>query len=119
MFTFKIPAHPNQTVYYKTLLFPVNYFYGKVVETEIRTVPISGAKIVLAPIEDRLFGEQRTAKSLQSIHLETDSLGEFEASSIRPGEYRMTIQKDGYALYEDFIRISGLLQEQEFTLYKK
>ncbi len=118
-FTFKIPAIPNQTIDYKTLLFPINYFHGKVVETEIRTVPISGAKISLQPIEDRLFGEPRTTSLLQTIQLETDSLGEFEARNIPQGEYRMTIEKDGYAVYEDFIRISGLLQKQEFTLRKK
>jgi hypothetical protein len=125
-FTFKIPTVPNRVIHYKTLLFPINYLRGKVVDTEIQTVPIDNAKIALTFVGKQtpetngtsILSTQKTDPQ-QPFRLTTDSLGTFNVANLQQGEYRITIQKDGYITHEDFIQISGLLQEQEFTLQKE
>jgi hypothetical protein len=126
VFTFKIPTIPNQVIHYKTLLFPINYLYGKVVDTDIQTVPIPNAQVSLIPVSLQASGFQRQVSVNTSqtapqplLRSSTDSLGIFEISNLRQGEYKITIEKEGYVTYEDFTRISGLLQEQEFTLRKE
>jgi hypothetical protein len=64
-----------------------------------------------------LAGE--TPRSQETFRFATDSLGVFEAGELQEGEYKITIQKEGYLTREDFVRISGLLQEREFTLQKE
>ena len=127
---FKIPAEPDQILNYKTLLFPTNYLRGKVVDADVRTIPIPNASISLILITERsatadilqirTTGQSSGTFSTQdTMALTTNSLGAFEAGNLQQGEYRITIQKEGYATREDFVRISGLLQEQEFTLQKE
>ncbi|GAK59686.1 peptidase C1A, papain [Candidatus Vecturithrix granuli] len=124
--TFKIPATPNQVINYNGLLFPINYLDGKVVDAEIKTVPIEYAEISLTPLPEQplvatgspTFSEKETTTQ-ETLHLTTDSLGRFEIGNLQQGEYKILIQKEGYLPHEDFIRISGLLQEQEFTLRKQ
>ena len=120
-FTFKIPPQPEQVIHYKTLLFPISYLNGKVVDTDIQTVPITDARVSLTPVSPQLFtGPPRknggASDSSSLVEITTDSLGEFTVSHLAPGEYKISIQKDGYQTYEDFIRISSLLQDQEFAL---
>ena len=121
-FTFKIPSQPEQVLHYKTLLFPIRYLNGKVVDTDIQTVPLAEAKVLLTPVNGPFTGPPRkngsTVDSDALSEITTDSLGEFSVSNLQPGEYKISIRKDGYLTYEDFIRISGLLQEQEFALRK-
>ena len=126
MFTFKIPTQPNQIITYTTLLFPVSYLYGKVVDKDVRTIPLSDAQITLTPVSDLLYKDtagiaetDESAGASQPLKIVTDSLGAFKLSSLPNGEYKIVIEKDGYATYEDFLRISGLLQEQEFALRKE
>ncbi|MBD3306480.1 PEGA domain-containing protein, partial [candidate division KSB3 bacterium] len=125
LFTFKIPKEPNQVIHYKTLLFPTNYLHGKVVDSNTKTVPISNAKISLTlisnqtspgssnPIQNR---PEENNPAQETLRFTTDSLGTFQIDDLQKGEYKITIEKEGYATHEDFIRISGLLQEQEFML---
>lgn len=126
IYTFKIPAIPNQTITYNALLFPINYLSGKVVDADIKTVPLENADIALTPIPDqplvmtgRLPVSEKELPSQEALHLTTDSLGRFKIGNLQQREYKITIQKEGYVLHEDFIRISGLLQEQEFALEKE
>ena len=126
IYTFKIPAIPNQTITYTALLFPINYLYGKVVDADIKTVPLEHADIALTPIPEQplvMTGafpvSEKDIPSQETFHLTTDSLGRFEIGNLQQREYKLTIQKDGYAPHEEFIRISGLLQEQEFALHKE
>ncbi len=125
LFTFKIPTLPNQTITYTTLLFPMNYLYGKVVDKDVQTIPISDAQITLTPVSDLLYTDtvvpdtEKNTGTPQPLKFVTDSLGAFKVSSLSNGEYKIVIQKEGYLLYEDFIRISGLFQEQEFALRKE
>ena len=125
VFTFKIPTLPNQVISYKTLLFPINYLYGKVVDKNVQTVPIADAQVVVTPVGELLFTDsggldaQVKTGVPQPIKLKTDSLGMFKMSNLPEGEYKISIEKEGYLAYEDFIRISGLFQEQEFTLRKQ
>lgn len=125
MFTFKIPTQPNQTITYTTLLFPVSYLYGKVVDKDVRAIPLSDAQITLTPVSDLLYKDAEMAETDESagasqpLKIATDSLGAFTLSRLPNGEYKIVIEKDGYATYEDFLRISGLLQEQEFALRKE
>ncbi len=119
---FKIPPHPDQVFSYKTLLFPVTYLNGKVVDTDIPTIPIADARVVVTAINGPFAGTPRNSRNTKEnaafSELITDSLGEFCLSHLALGEYKISIHKDGYAVYEDFIRISSLLQEQEFALRK-
>jgi hypothetical protein len=157
LFTFKIPAEPDQVLYYKTLLFPAKYLLGKVVDNDVGTVPIPEANVSLMlvaegpAVTDRAASDPstilRTSPSTEFIlskaeglrtgfeqagdssgetfgsqevlRFVTDSLGIFEAGELQEGEYKVTIQKEGYMTREDFVRISGLLQEREFTLQKE
>lgn len=125
LFTFKIPTQPNQVITYTTLLFPINYLYGKVVDKDVRTIPLSDAQITLTPVSDLQYQDtgssntEEKAGTSQPLKIMTDSLGVFKASSLPNGEYKIAIQKEGYVTYEDFIRISGLFQEQEFALRKE
>lgn len=126
IFTFKIPAIPNQIISYSGMLFPINYLEGKVVDAEIKTIPIEDAEITLTPLPEQPlliagvlpFFDKEIATQ-KTFHLTTDSLGRFEIGNLQQGEYKILIQKEGYLPHEDFIRISGLLQEQEFTLRKQ
>ncbi len=125
LFTFKIPTLPNQIITYTTLLFPMNYLYGKVVDQDVQTIPLSDAQITLTPVSDLLYTDAVVPEAddkigtPQPLKFVTDSLGAFKASSLPNGEYKIVIEKEGYLLYEDFIRISGLFQEQEFALRKE
>ncbi len=108
------------------MLFPINYLEGKVVDAEIKTIPIEDAEITLTPLPEQPlliagvlpFFDKEIATQ-KTFHLTTDSLGRFEIGNLQQGEYKILIQKEGYLPHEDFIRISGLLQEQEFTLRKQ
>ena len=124
--TFKIPTTPNQIINYKTLLFPTNYFQGKIVDAEVKTIPLDNAKIFLVPVEEQPLTTNNEQPPLEkdsaiqeSLRLTTNSLGIFQVGELQKKEYKITIQKDGYRTYEDFIRISGLFQEQEFALQKE
>ncbi len=121
-FTFKIPSQPEQVLHYKTLLFPIKYLTGKVVDADIQTVPVPNAEVLLTPISRQFTGPSRqngaAVDSGALSEITTNSLGEFTVSHLLPGEYKVSIHKDGYLAYEDFIRISGLLQEQDFALRK-
>lgn len=159
LFTFKVPAEPDQVLYYKTLLFPAKYLVGKVVDDDTRTIPIPDANISLVLVaedaaaadravrepltspldqaQDRLrtapltaglrtgfeqavgSSSDETFGSQETLRFVADSLGVFEAGELQEGEYKITIQKEGYLTREDFVRISGLLQEREFTLQKE
>lgn len=125
LFTFKIPTLPNQLITYTTLLFPINYLHGKVVDKEVRTIPLNEAQITLTPVSELLYKDTGTPSTDeeagvgQPLKIVTDSLGVFKIGNLPNGEYKIVIQKEGYATYEDFIRISGLLQEQEFALRKE
>ncbi len=119
-FTFKISTEPNHVVNYKTLLFPTTYLQGKVVDADVHTVPLDNAKIFLIPVSvpSTSSGED-SGQAENQLLLTTNSLGAFEFDDLKKGEYKITIQKEGYDTYEDFIHISGLLHEQEFILRKK
>jgi len=122
-FTFKIPALPNQTLRYKTLLFPTTYLSGKVVNADVRTIPIHDAQISLEPVREQMAASSTASRSedgaQETLHLTTDSLGMFQVRDLEQQEYKITIKKEGYVTHENFIRISGLLQEQEFALQKE
>lgn len=129
VFTFKIPAEPNQIASYRTLLFPTNYLLGKIVDAEIKAVPLAGATVTLGFIPEQSLagipfadsGKQGggNTETQHLLRFTTDELGQFEAGDLQEGEYKVTIQKEGYLIYEDFVRISGLLQEKEFALTKE
>jgi len=125
-FTFKIPAVANQVISYKMLVFPTNYFYGKVLDKAEPTIPLEGVSVSLIPVVDLTLAEnqdsgapgQNEPATPAAIQLTTNSLGVFQASELKQGEYKITLQKDGYVTHEDFIQISGMLQSQEFLLRK-
>ena len=130
VFTFKIPAASNRVISYKTLLFPRQYFLGKVVDSTMTTVPIQDARVSLIFLAEQLpSSESQTARAAsespqaiqqqEPLQFMTDSLGYFEAGNLQRGEYKLTIQKEGYHTREAYLRISGLLQEQEFMLQKE
>ncbi len=120
-FTFKIPTEPNHIVNYKTLLFPTTYFKGKVVDADVRTIPLDNARIFLSPVNIPSASSEIPSggDAENQLLLTTNSLGMFEMGGMKRGEYKITIQKDGYEPYEDFVHISGLLHEQKFLLRKK
>jgi 5-hydroxyisourate hydrolase-like protein (transthyretin family)/protocatechuate 3,4-dioxygenase beta subunit len=128
VFTFKVPTEPNYVLHYKTLLFPTRYLLGKVVDAEVNTIPIPNANVSLVLIAESTDIQQagpsglpggEVSASRESFGLTANSLGVFEVGNLREGEYKIIIQKEGYSTREDFVRISGLLQEQEFTLRKE
>ncbi len=126
-FTFKIPTEPNKIVNYKTLLFPTKYLHGKVVDAEEQTIPLDSASISLTfvgvpsvPEADILLTQvEKNSISQEPVRLMTNSLGVFEIGNLQNGEYKIIIKKEGYHTHEDFVQISGLLQEQEFALLKQ
>lgn len=126
-FTFKISTEPNQTSAYTMLLFPSRYLIGKAVESELTTIPVAEASVsmVFLPEHQSLTGQgggiEQTANASdaqQPLHFTTDTLGRFEAGNLQEGEYKVTIRKEGYEEYEDFVHIPGLLQEKVFALRK-
>jgi uncharacterized surface anchored protein len=122
-FTFRISTEPNQVSQYTTLLFPSRYLIGKVVEAEVNTIPIADASIsfALTSKQTQLAGLGNiftTSDAQPTLRFTTDALGVFEAGDLLEGDYKVTIRKEGYVVYEDFVKISGLLQEKEFRLYK-
>jgi hypothetical protein len=126
-FTFKISTEPNQTSSYTMLLFPSRYLIGKAVESKVTTIPIAEASVsmVFLPEHQSLAGQgggieqtPDTSDAQQALHFTTDALGRFEASNLQQGEYKVTIRKEGYEEYEDFVHIPGLLQEKIFALRK-
>jgi len=127
LFTFRIPVEPEQVLHYKTLLFPANYLLGKVVDADVRAVPIPETNISLVLVaEGTAITDQSTPsfnaaqdRSQETLRFVANSLGVFEAGDLQEGEYKITIQKEGYITREDFVRISGLLQEREFALQKE
>ena len=126
-FAFKISTQPNLTSSYTTLLFPSRYLIGKVVDADEQTTPVPDASVALVfltgnpNLPDQLreaVYASGTSEEQQALHFSSDALGAFEAGSLQEGEYRVTIRKDGYEEYEDYIHIPGLLQEKIFTLRK-
>ena len=126
LFTFKIPVAPHQVLDYPTLLFPVNYLVGKVVDANAPTIPVPNAEVLLAVVAENpgesglpANGLPERAASPEALRLTTNALGGFEAGYLQEGEYKITVQKEGYCVQEDFVRIAGPLQEKEFRLQKE
>lgn len=124
-FSFRISTQPNLIASYTTLLFPSRYLVGKVVDAEDQTTPIPDVSVSLVyltkrpglpgPISD-VLRDASASETPDTLHVTTNTLGAFEAGNLQEGEYRVTIRKEGYEDAEDFVHISGLLQEKVFIL---
>ena len=77
---------------------------GKVVDTEGN--PVADATVVL---EDRVRGGE--------VKLETNNKGTFYRRGLRPGEYALTIEKDGYMVLEEELAFrAGEEKREEFRM---